>query len=101
MKVVPENVPQLIVALDHILERHAATLSDWEFDVLNLTVSFLRIAEAREPTTAALLFQNAVELIRQAEVFAKSQMGKRERVEPLTPEEELADTIKRQKELDV
>ena len=93
MKVVPENVPQLIVALDHILENHAATLSDWEFDVLNLTVSFLRIAEAREPTTAALLriaearepttaallFQNAVELIRQAEVFAKSQMRKIEK----------------------
>ena len=101
MKVVPENVPQLIVALDHILERHAATLSDWEFYVLNLTVSFLRIANAREPTTAALLFQNAVELIRQAEVFAKRQIGERERVEPLTPEEELADTIARQKELDV
>lgn len=76
MKVVPENIPQLIVALDHILEKHAATLSDWEFDVLNLTVSFLRIAEAREPTTAALLFQNAVELIRQAEVFAKKQVNR-------------------------
>ena len=101
MKVVLENVPQLIVALDHLLENHAATHSDWEFDVLNLTVSFLRIANAREPTTAALLFQNAVELIRQAEVFAKSQIGERERVEPLTPEEELADTIARQKELDV
>ena len=79
MKVLPENVPQLIVALDHLLENHAATLSDWEFDVLNLTVSFLRKAEAMEPTTAALLFQDAVELIRQAEVFAKSQMRKIEK----------------------
>ena len=69
----PENINQLIVAIDYFLDNHCAHLSDWEFDVLNLTETVLRVANDKAASTFALILQDAAKVVRQAELFAKAQ----------------------------
>ena len=73
MKKLPENINQLIVALDYFLDNHCANLSEWEFDVLNLTATVLRVANDKAVSTFALILQDAAKVVRQAELFAKAQ----------------------------
>ena len=73
MKKLTENVEQLIQAIDYLLDNHCGNLSDWEFAVLNLTATVLRVANNKAATTFALILQDAAQVVRQAEVFAKAQ----------------------------
>ena len=73
IKKLPENINQLIVAIDYLLDNHCANLSEWEFDVLNLTATVLRIANDKAASTFALILQDAAKVLRQAELFAKAQ----------------------------
>lgn len=75
MKKLPENINQLIVAIDYLLDNHCANLSEWEFDVLNLTATVLRVANDKAASTFALILQDAAKVVRQADVFAKAQKG--------------------------
>ena len=73
MKKLPENINQLIVAIDYLLDNHCANLSEWEFDVLTLTATVLRVANDKAASTFALILQDAAKVVRQAELFAKAQ----------------------------
>ena len=73
MRKLPENIEQLIEAIDYLVDNHCANLSGWEFDVLNLTATVLRVANNKAATTFALILQDAAKVVRQAEVFAKAQ----------------------------
>lgn len=73
MKKLPENINQLIVAIDYLLDNHCANLSEWEFDVLNLTATVLRVANDKAASTFALILQDAAKVVRHSELFAKAQ----------------------------